>query len=80
MLDLITAISQHKKKVLGRAFWRTRTTAKAALPHQKSSPAVCSTGGGQELLAGFSADETGGGDGPWITSAPTLLQRGVLAT
>jgi hypothetical protein len=32
-----------------------------ALPHQKSSPAACSYGGGQELLAGFAADETGGG-------------------
>ena len=25
--------------------------------------------GGQEILAGFSADETGGGDGPRITSS-----------
>src|SRR6266568_5001596 len=40
-----------------------------AWPHQQSSPAACSTGGGQPILVGFSADETGGGDGPWITSA-----------
>ena len=39
-----------------------------ALPHQKSSPAACSTGR-QEFLAGFAADETGRGDRPWITSA-----------
>jgi len=39
-----------------------------ALPHQKSSPAACSTGY-QELLARFSADETGEGIGPWMTSA-----------
>jgi hypothetical protein len=39
------------------------------IAQSRSSPAVCSTEGGQELLAGFSADETGGGDDPRITSS-----------
>src|SRR5258708_14434302 len=46
-----------------------------ALPHQKSSPAVCSYGGDQELLDGFSADETGGGDDAPITSSSHCSSR-----
>src|SRR5712692_607518 len=39
-----------------------------ALPHAKSNPGVCSIGGGQDILVGLAAAETGGGDGPRITS------------
>ena len=41
---------------------------------------VCSTGGGQSIQAGFSADAIGGGDGPRITALPHLTSASVHLT
>src|SRR5260370_28983514 len=46
-----------------------------ALPHPKSNPGVCSIGGGQDILVGLAAAETGGGDGPRITSGCDCSSR-----
>src|SRR5216683_1380846 len=59
----------------GSADAQTAEKKSSALLHQKSYPAVCSTGG-QEILVAFSAGEVSAGDRPRITSSCHCSSKG----
>jgi hypothetical protein len=45
------------------------------IPHQKSDPTACSTGTDQGIVAEFSADGTGTGARPQITSSYAIVPQ-----